>query len=142
MYPGGAKMTLSVKEVSSTERDDRVLRRARDEARKTKDLPGLGQGAFQVTDGSVVVRKDYKVLLIDVTKLPAQFGVPPHPAATSRSTSRRRSWGAGPARSPQRAPTVWAPEIQTAEFLSGRIDNPSIARTNPLQLTRDRRIVR
>ncbi len=28
-------------------------------------------------DGSVVVRKDYKVLLIDVTKLPPQFGVPP-----------------------------------------------------------------
>ena len=27
-------------------------------------------------DGSVVVRKDYKVLLVDITKLPAKFGVP------------------------------------------------------------------
>jgi hypothetical protein len=44
---------------------------------KTKEIAGLGQGAFQVRDGSVVVRKDFKILLIDVTKLPAQFGVPP-----------------------------------------------------------------
>ena len=43
----------------------------------SRTLANLGQGAFQVTNGSVVVRKDWKVLLVDVTGLPAQFGVPP-----------------------------------------------------------------
>jgi len=41
-----------------------------------RDLQGLGQGAFQTTDGSVVVRKDWKVLLVDTSGLPARFGVP------------------------------------------------------------------
>ena len=36
-----------------------------------------GKGAFSETDGSVVVRKDWKVLTVDITGLPAQFGVPP-----------------------------------------------------------------
>jgi hypothetical protein len=44
---------------------------------KVRDLEALGQGAFQSTDGSVVVRKDWKVLVIDNTGLPPQFGVPP-----------------------------------------------------------------
>ena len=42
-----------------------------------RDLESLGQGAFQTTNGSVVVRKDWKVLLVDDTGLPAQFGTPP-----------------------------------------------------------------
>jgi len=44
---------------------------------KSRDLEALGQAAFQTTDGSVVVRKDWKVLLVDNTGLPAEFGVPP-----------------------------------------------------------------
>ena len=44
---------------------------------RTRTLYSLGQAAFQTTDGSVVVRKDWKVLLVDVSGLPAQFGVPP-----------------------------------------------------------------
>jgi len=44
---------------------------------KTRDLEALGQGAFQTTNGSVVVRKDWKVLLVDDTGLPDRFGVPP-----------------------------------------------------------------
>jgi hypothetical protein len=43
---------------------------------KSRDLESLGQAAFQATDGSVVVRKDWKVLLVDNTGLPAQFGEP------------------------------------------------------------------
>ena len=43
---------------------------------KKRDLQGLGQGAFQTTDGSIVVRKDWKVLLVDISGLPPQFGVP------------------------------------------------------------------
>ncbi len=77
MYPGGAQMTLAVKEVSNEEQTTSYFDDLASKLGKTQNLLGLGQGAFQVKDGSVVVRKDYKVLLIDVTKLPAQFGVPP-----------------------------------------------------------------
>jgi hypothetical protein len=44
---------------------------------KSRDLEALGQAAFQATDGSVVVRKDWKVLVVDNAGLPPQFGVPP-----------------------------------------------------------------
>jgi hypothetical protein len=37
----------------------------------------LGNGAFVTTDGSVVVRKDFKVLLVDTSRLPLRFGAPP-----------------------------------------------------------------
>ena len=48
---------------------------------KSRDLEALGQAGFQTTDGSVVVRKDWKVLLVDNTGLPPQFGVPPTSAS-------------------------------------------------------------
>jgi hypothetical protein len=40
-------------------------------------LSNLGQGAYQTENGDVVVRKDWKVLLVDVSHLPARFGKPP-----------------------------------------------------------------
>jgi hypothetical protein len=78
VYPGGARMTLSVKEVSNADEttayfDSLATKLGR--TTKSIDIQGTG-GAFQVRDGSVVVRKDFKILLIDVTKLPAMFGVP------------------------------------------------------------------
>ena len=75
-YPTGS-MTLSVKELSSYPETQAYFQTVQNGMGKTRDLPGLGQGAFQTTNGSVVVRKDYKVLLVDSAKLPAQFGVPP-----------------------------------------------------------------
>ena len=78
VYPGGVKIGLSVKELVERSGDHRVLRLPRDEARQDdRRSKSLGQGAFQTEDGSVVVRKDFKVLTIDVSKLPGQFGVPP-----------------------------------------------------------------
>ena len=44
---------------------------------KARSLGNLGQGAFSETAGSVVVRKDWKVLTVDIAGLPGQFGVPP-----------------------------------------------------------------
>ncbi len=72
-----ATMVLSVKELSSwpeTYAYFGMLGKTLDE---TSKLPNLGQGAFQVRNGSVVVRKDWKVLLVDVTGLPSEFGSPP-----------------------------------------------------------------
>jgi len=73
------EMTLSVKEL----RDIRAVSayfvtvRARLGVRSTWD--GLGQGAFTTPGDSVVVRKDDKVLVVDVHGLPDQFGVPRQP---------------------------------------------------------------
>lgn len=75
-YTSGS-MELSVKELSSWAQTKAYFHSLATQLGQTRMLPGLGQGAFQTTDGSVVVRKDWKVLLVDTSGLPAQFGVPP-----------------------------------------------------------------
>lgn len=79
-YPNGA-FTLSVQDLP----DDITTTRAY-EALAAKlgkldsiDLPDAD--AFSTTDGSVVLRKDTKVMLVDVAQLPATFGDPPTPRA-------------------------------------------------------------
>jgi hypothetical protein len=74
-YPSGS-IRLSVKELSSWSQTTAYFHGLATRLGKARDLQGLGQGAFQTTDGSVVVRKDWKVLLVDSAKLPPQFGVP------------------------------------------------------------------
>jgi hypothetical protein len=76
VYPGGARLTLSVKELADVAETTAYFDSLATKLGKTRDNLGVGQGSFQVRGGSVVVRKDYKVLLVDVTKLPAHFGVP------------------------------------------------------------------
>jgi hypothetical protein len=39
-------------------------------------IQGVGQGSFATTDGSTVSRKDNKVLVVDVARLPKTFGRP------------------------------------------------------------------
>jgi hypothetical protein len=68
---------VSVKELSSWAETTSYYNGLAAQLGSARDLESLGQGAFQTTDGSVVVRKDWKVLLVDDTGLPAQFGVPP-----------------------------------------------------------------
>ena len=57
---------------------------------KTRDLEALGQGAFQTTDGSVVVRKDWKVLLVDNTGLPDRVRRPADQLGGGGGDSGRR----------------------------------------------------
>jgi hypothetical protein len=77
VYKNGAEMTLSVKELSSKEETDAYYKELEQKLGNKAPQYGLGEGAFVTDNGSVVVRKDYKVLLVDVSKLPAQFGDPP-----------------------------------------------------------------
>jgi hypothetical protein len=77
VYPKNAKMKLSVKELSSVPETDTYYQKLATDLGKKQDLQGLGQGAFSTKSGSVVTRKDYKVLTVDTSGLPAQFGVPP-----------------------------------------------------------------
>ncbi len=74
--PAGS-FELSVKELSSWGQTYAYYGALAARLGKVRDLQSLGQAAFQTTDGSVVVRKDWKVLEVDDTGLPAQFGVPP-----------------------------------------------------------------
>lgn len=74
--------TLSVKELSSWSQTLAYFASLGKQLGDTGPVsPSLGQGAFTTSDGSVVVRKDWKVLLVGVSGLPAHFGVPPTTAA-------------------------------------------------------------
>jgi hypothetical protein len=75
-YTGGV-MTLSVKELSSWAQTLAYFHGLGSQFGSPRSLANLGQGAFSESDGSVVVRKDWKVLTVDITALPQQFGVPP-----------------------------------------------------------------
>jgi hypothetical protein len=67
---------LSVKEVSNRAQTTAYFDTLGQRLGRTGGLNGLGQGAYTTTNGDVVVRKDYKVLLVDVSGLPPKFGVP------------------------------------------------------------------
>jgi len=71
-----AVMALSVKEFSNQTETDDYFRSLAHRLGQTQRLKGLGQGAFTTRNLSVVVRKDYKVLLVNTSGLPTQFGAP------------------------------------------------------------------
>ncbi len=71
-------MTLSVREFDNADETTAYYnQRATELGGKDQDLQGLGQGAYTTKNGNTVVRKDFKVLTVDTTKLPEQFGNPP-----------------------------------------------------------------
>lgn len=78
-YPDGY-FTLSVKELSSWTQTFSYFRGIGSSLGDVNTLPNLGQSGFATRDGSVAVRKDWKVLLVDISGLPAQFGKPPTPS--------------------------------------------------------------
>lgn len=80
VYPDGS-FGLSVKELSSWAQTKAYFAVLGRQLGDTGKLGDLGQGAFTTGDGSVVVRKDYKVLLVDISGLPASFGKPATPRA-------------------------------------------------------------
>ena len=75
-YPNGS-FELSVKELSSWPQTLTYFHQLGAKLGDPQTLGNLGQGAFRTSGGDVVVRKDWKVLLVDVSGLPHQFGVPP-----------------------------------------------------------------
>jgi hypothetical protein len=76
VYPAGARMTLSVKEMSDADQTTAYFNMLSQKLGHKQDIQGIGQGAFVTSNGNMVVRKDYKVLTVDVSHLPASFGVP------------------------------------------------------------------
>ena len=70
-------MVLSVKELSSWTETYAYFDELAETLHKTAPVKGLGQGAFVTSDGSVVVRKDWKILLVDISGLHGMVGSPP-----------------------------------------------------------------
>jgi hypothetical protein len=78
-----ASIGLSVKEMSTTPETTTYFDAQAKALGKRPGRVAIGQGAFQTTNGSVVVRKDWKVLTVDISKVPASFGQPPETAASA-----------------------------------------------------------
>lgn len=74
-YTGGV-LHLSVKQLDGEVATKQYAAALATRLGKREALQGLGQDAFTTTNGSVVVTKDNKVLLVDIHDLPAQFGKP------------------------------------------------------------------
>ncbi len=77
-----AFMVLSVKELSNKTETDGYFTSLVHRLGQAQRPQPLDRGAFFTTKNlSVVVRKDYKVLLVNISGLPTQFGSPPYARA-------------------------------------------------------------
>ncbi len=74
-YPDGS-FTLSVKELSDWPETYGYFDNLAGVLGRTTTITALGQGAYATRNGSIVVRKDWKVLVVDVSGLPPRFGKP------------------------------------------------------------------
>lgn len=73
MYQDG-NFALSVKELSDRGGTTAYFTSLRAQLGESERLPGVAQGAFVTSDGSLVLRKDYKVLVVDTSGVPEPFG--------------------------------------------------------------------
>ena len=73
MYQEGT-MGLSVKELKNKAGTSAYFESLRAQLGESERLPGVAQGAFVTNSGSLVLRKDYKVLFVDTSGLPVPFG--------------------------------------------------------------------
>ena len=76
VYPNG-EIALSVKELPNQSATDAYFASLGRQHGEQRTWANLGQAAFVTPNGSMVVRKDYKVLFADISRLPTQFGSPP-----------------------------------------------------------------
>lgn len=70
-------VTLAVKELESQAAVTAEYSADAQKFGRRPDAVSFGEGAFITTNGSVIVRKDNKVLDIDVSAIPQNFGTPP-----------------------------------------------------------------
>jgi hypothetical protein len=75
-FPAG-EVVLSVRELTDAAQTTAYFTSVQKKAGTAIQVPDLGEAAFAAADGTVYVRKDFKVLQVDVTKLPAFVGQPP-----------------------------------------------------------------
>jgi hypothetical protein len=93
-YPDGV-VSLSVKELDNARATERYFDTLVALLGRQSDTLEFGQGAFITRSGSVVVRKDWKVLLVDVSRLAPRFGpsrLVPADVATSIAAAIMGCW--------------------------------------------------
>jgi hypothetical protein len=73
VYPNGA-ITISVKELTDRATTTAYFNAVKQLLGVSPNPVKLAGGSFYAANGSIVVRKDYKVLTVDVSQLPAKFG--------------------------------------------------------------------
>ena len=76
VYAGGS-FVLAVKELTNALETTDYFESLQKKLGDVQNVDGLGQGGFITPNGSVVVRKDFKVLLVDDSTLPAALSTPP-----------------------------------------------------------------
>ena len=76
-----AMFKLAVTELSSSTQTTAAYNAFATRLGRSPEIVNFGDGAFLTTNGSVIVRKDFKVLEIDVSLLPPRFGQPPQDRA-------------------------------------------------------------
>lgn len=88
------KIVLSVKELSNERETTAYYDATRTKFGGKNVIPGLAQGASLLDNDDVVARKDYKVLLVDVQGIPANFarGLYRSGVATSIATVIMACW--------------------------------------------------
>jgi hypothetical protein len=74
-------MVLSVKELPDDATTTAYYTAAQDRVPGRTTVQILGQTGFAEPGGSIVLRKDFKVLRVDVSALPDRFGDPAHTRA-------------------------------------------------------------
>jgi hypothetical protein len=81
-YPG-ATLLLSVTELPDAAATTGYYTGMRDRHPGGGDVPYLGDAAYLTPNGSALTRKDFKVLWVDVSGLPAQIGTAPVPRSAA-----------------------------------------------------------
>jgi len=79
-YPNGA-FTLVVQDLPNDITTTRTYEALAGKLGKIDSIDLPDAQAFTTNDGSIVLRRDTKVMLVDVTQLPGTFGSPPSPRA-------------------------------------------------------------
>jgi hypothetical protein len=85
VYPSGV-MVLSIKELPDEAATTAYYRAAQDSVGSHTPVQVLGQDGFAGPDGSLYVRKDFKVLRVDVSALPDRIGQRPYTRADAAFT--------------------------------------------------------
>lgn len=79
-YPTGV-LVLSVKELPDAATTSSYFDAMRSRNPGGGAVPNIGDAAYIAGNGSVLVRKDFKVLWVDIAGLPGPVGSPPHTPA-------------------------------------------------------------
>jgi hypothetical protein len=84
-YPNGV-IKMSVHELKGIPAAQAAFAQLRTQLNGQPSTTVLGQGTFTTANGSIYVVKDNKILSVDVSGIPAQFGAPPQSRADTALT--------------------------------------------------------